>query len=84
MYRLFCVALIVLVLPLSGCAKPTASEKAEREYVVLLKAGASAEEKCVKRRDIAAAYLSEENVDEYRSAKIKEALMCHYGADPPN
>lgn len=67
------MALLLVVAALSSCDK--ASDKAQREYILLMKGGASAEERCAKLHEIAAAYLKEENSQEYPMAKIK-ADMC--------
>ncbi len=63
---------------LTACDK--ASDKAKREYQLMLKSGATIKERCEKMQDIAAAYLSEENDAEYPMAKIEADLKCNEAA----
>ena len=60
---------------LTACDKP--SDKAKREYQLMLKSGASLEEQCRKKQEIAAAYLAEENEKEYPMAKIEADMKCN-------
>lgn len=62
------------MLALAACSKP--SDKAKREYQLMLKGGATLEEKCAKMQEIAAAYLAEENEDEYPMAKAEAGGVC--------
>ncbi len=62
------------MLLLTGCSE--ASDKAKREYQMMVKSGATLEEQCKKLKDIEAAYLAEENMAEYRMARIEAGVKC--------
>lgn len=66
--------IFIALLALAACSKP--SDKAKREYQLMLKSGATLEEKCAKMQEIAAAYLAEENEGEYPLAKVQADGAC--------
>ena len=74
MYRVACASVLVALL-LGACDKP--SDKAKREYQLMLRSGASLEEQCEKLKQVAAAYLAEENQTEYEMADIRADLKCN-------
>lgn len=74
MYRTFCIAALAAA-ALTACDKP--SDKAKREYLMMLKSGASLEERCRKKQEIASAFLAEENHAEYPMAKIEADMKCN-------
>lgn len=65
----------MMVVALTGCGEPE-SAKLERQ-LEMMKQGATAEELCTKKQEIAAAYLSEENKDKYQFADIEAKLACN-------
>lgn len=75
MYRLSSFAGLCAVLLLTSCDK--ASDKAKREYRMMLKSEASVEDQCRKMQEIAAAYLAEENETKYPMAKIEADMKCN-------
>lgn len=75
MYRSAAVQIAVLALALTGCSEK-ASERAEREYKMMERGGASFEDKCAKRQEIAEAYLKERNEHEYWLANIEARNAC--------
>ena len=76
MCRVGAVQIAALSLALAGCSSK-ASEIAEREYQMMKRAGASAEQKCAKRKEIAEAYLKEGNERGYRMAEVEAGLECN-------
>jgi len=78
MWKISCFALVTTALLLGACDKP--SDKAKREYRMMLKNGASIEARCEKMQAIAAAYLAEENGAEYSMAKLQADVRCHEAA----
>lgn len=68
-------ATLVCCVVLSGCDK--ASDRATREYDMMVRAHASAEARCAKKREIAEAFLKEENEHEYEMANVEAGLECN-------
>ena len=75
MYRTSAVVAVAALLTVSACDKP--SDKVKREYELMLKNGATLDEQCKKMREIAAAYLVEENEAEYGLAHNLAEVRCH-------
>ena len=78
MYRITRVVALTALFMLTSCSK--ASDKAKREYQLMVKSGATVQEQCDKMQQIAAAYLAEENEAEYPMAKIQANLKCNEAA----
>ena len=66
---------VLFTLMLIACDKP--SDKAKREYGMMVRAGASGEERCGKKREIAEAFLKEGNEREYAKADLDASLECN-------
>ncbi|MBA3512301.1 hypothetical protein [Sphingomonas sp.] len=78
MYKSYSWVIFPAAVLLTACDKP--SDKAKREYRMMVKGGASLEDQCRKKREIAAAYLAEENEEEYPMAKLEADVRCHESA----
>lgn len=74
MWRFLAAAALAALALLTACDRP--SDKAKREYQLMLKSGATLEEQCEKLREVAAAYLAEENEKEYEWADIQADSKC--------
>jgi hypothetical protein len=70
---------IILALLLAGCAEKE-SAKLERQVDMMKKAGATSAELCTKEREIADAYLREENAEEYDLKKLSADVRCNQAA----
>ena len=68
------IALVALAV--AGCSAEKASERAKREYRMMERGGASQEDMCAKRREIAEAYLKEGNEREFWLANIEARNTC--------
>lgn len=62
---------------MAGCSPQKASERVEREYQMMERGGASLDEKCAKRREIAEAYLKEGDEQRYLVANIEVRNTCN-------
>ena len=58
------------------CACTKASDRAKNEYEMMMRLGATGDERCTKLQQIADAYLSEQNEREYQLAKVKADNTC--------
>jgi hypothetical protein len=75
-FRALSVAAVqVCCLVLSGCEK--ASDRAQREYDMMVRAHASAEARCAKKHEIAEAFLKEENEQEYQLTDVEADVECN-------
>lgn len=76
MYRIASLQIALVALAFAGCSE-RASARAEREYEMMERGGASLEDKCAKRREIAEDYLKEGNQHEYWLANIEARNACY-------
>ncbi len=67
---------ILLIFFLASCSEPE-SAKLERQLEMMEKAGASKSEMCAKQREVAEAYLREENREEYDLKKLTADVACN-------
>lgn len=66
---------VISAIMLVACDKPSANAK--REYDMMVRAGASGEQRCAKKREIAEAFLREGNEEEHPMANIEASLECN-------
>jgi len=71
--------LLLLFLLLVGCTEKQ-SAKLERQFQILKDTGRGPEELCAKAREVANAYLAEENSYEYQVWDIEAGLNCNQAA----
>lgn len=76
MRKLMLISLIVL---LAGCTR-SEGEKAERQYNMVASNLPSPDELCSASREVAAAYLKDENDDEYQRWNLKADIDCNQAA----
>lgn len=69
------IPIVLIAVTLGACEK--ASEKAEREYEMMVRGHASLEQKCAKKKEIAEAYLKERNEKRYWLANIEVRNVCN-------
>lgn len=67
-------AAFVICLLLCACSKE--SDRAKKEYEMMLQVGATGEERCTKLKQIADAYLREQNESEYQRATLEADTAC--------
>lgn len=71
--------LLFTIVAVIGCS-PSESEKAERELALIEKTGGDLGELCAAKRNLAAAYLHENNEDKYKFADLDADISCRRAA----
>jgi len=66
---------VLLALLLAGCSSE--AEQQVRQYEMMKRNGATTAQLCGKGREVAAAYLAEENEMQYRMWDVEAGLACN-------
>lgn len=66
---------VLLALLLAACSSD--AERQIRQYEIMKRNGATAAERCAKAREVAEAYLAEENELQYQFWDVESGLACN-------
>ena len=73
------IASFLVLVGLTACS-PSESEQAERELNMIERSGSDPGEECAAKRQIAAAYLHENDEEKYKLADLSADIACRRAA----